>query len=594
MEEWHPLLDRQCRRYLAAERDSLSLEGFLRAVDSAYRGFDVERSQLERFLDAASTELASCNEEMRTVFQLFPDLFFRLDGEGRILDYTLGVGSGPTLVRQTDRVERVEDVVSGEAGEKLVKAWRQARRQEGVATVEFDTMAGQTHLFYEAIFIPRGEQCLLFLRDIGSRRMAEDLLRCQNESLRVLHDAGMALMERRTLGDLCEVLVRRAAALLEVEDAYLRLDDPSTGQWKLAFALGEVARICDPSVAHLWGISLEVSRSKSVFYLPDYDAWEGRNPKIPPGTYGSVLGAPIVSSGETKGILCLLGRPGKTFGTEQTFLLEQFVRTAALAIENVRLGEEIREELEERRRVEREVRHLNATLEERVSERTAQIADMNRELEEEISEKVAVEQLLEENLTRVRAALEETVNALTATTEKRDPFTAGHQRMVAHLACAIAQRLGMSPDRIEVLRTAGLLHDIGKISVPIEILSKPGRLTAEEMRLIHPHSTVGYEILARIPFDGPVAEMVWQHHERLDGSGYPRGLRGEDILLEARILAVADVVEAMASHRPYRPSLGVRAALQEVVRHRGTAFDPPVVDACVEIFREGYRLRPSE
>jgi len=152
----------------------------------------------------------------------------------------------------------------------------------------------------------------------------------------------------------------------------------------------------------------------------------------------------------------------------------------------------------------------------------------------------------------------------------------------------------MSSDRIEVLRTAGLLHDIGKISVPIEILSKPGRLTAEEMRLIHPHSTVGYEILARIPFDGPVAEMVWQHHERLDGSGYPRGLRGEDILLEARILAVADVVEAMASHRPYRPSLGIRAALQEVVRHRGTAFDPSVVDACVAIFREGYRLRPPE
>lgn len=594
MEEWHPLLDRQCRRYLAAERDNPSLAGFLRAVDSAYRSFDVERSQLERFLDAASTELASCNEEMRTVFQLFPDLFFRLDGEGRILDYTLGMGSGPTLVRQTDRMERVEDVVSGEAGEKLLKAWRQARRQEGVATVEFDTMVRQTHLFYEAIFIPRGEQCLLFLRDIGSRRMAEDLLRCQNESLRVLHDAGMALMERRTLRDLCEVLVRRAAALLEVEDAYLRLYDPSTGQWNLAFALGEVARFCDPSVTQLWGISLEVSRSKSVFYLSDYDAWEGRNLKIPPGTYGSVLGSHIMSSGETKGILCLLGKPGKALGAEQTFLLEQFVRTAALAIENVRLGEEVREELEERRRVEQEVRHLNATLEERVSERTAQIADMNRELEEEISEKVAVEQLLEENLTRVRAALEETVNALTATTEKRDPFTAGHQRMVAHLACAIAQRLGMSPDRIEVLRTAGLLHDIGKISVPIEILSKPGRLTAEEMRLIHPHSTVGYEILARIPFDGPVAEMVWQHHERLDGSGYPRGLRGEEILLEARILAVADVVEAMASHRPYRPSLGIRAALQEVVRHRGTAFDPPVVDACVEIFREGYRLRPPE
>ena len=548
----HPLLDRQCRRYLAAEREKPFLEGFLRAVDSAYRGFDDERAQLERFLDASSEELAACNEEMRTVFQLFPDLFFRLDGEGRILDYTLGMGNGALLLGKTPRMERVDDVVSGEAQEKLVETWRRARRRSGVTTVEFDTTVEGVSLSYEAIFIPRSEQCLLFLRDITSRRVAEEHLRCRNEYLRILHDTGVALMEQRNLDELCEVLVRRAAAMLGVEDAYLRLYDFSTAQWKLAFAMGQVASLCEPVVSHLGGITRGVAQAGKTLLFPSYDDWEGRNPLVPRGIYGAVLGAPIALQGMTGGVLCLFGPPGAVFGEDQVFLVEQFARTAALAIENVRLGDEIQEELEQR---------------------------------------VSVENLLEENLARVRAALEETVSALTATTEKRDPFTAGHQRLVAQLACAIADRMGLSPERIEVLRTAGLLHDIGKIAVPIEILSKPGRLTSEEMRLIHPHSTVGYEILARIPFDGPVAEMVWQHHERLDGSGYPRGLRGEDILMEARILAVADVVEAMASHRPYRPSLGIRAALQEVVRHRSTGFDPVVVDACVELFRQGYRLK---
>ncbi len=587
----HPLLDRQCRRYLATEREQPFLESFLRAVDSAYRGFDDERAQLERFLDASSEELAACNEEMRTVFQLFPDLFFRLDGEGRILDYTLGVGNGAILLSKASRMERIDDVVSGEAREKLVETWRRVRRRGEASTVEFDTPVDDIHLFYEAIFIPRSEQCLLFLRDITSRRVAEEHLRCRNEYLRILHDTGVELMERRSLEELCEVLVRRAASMLGVENAYLRLYDFAQSQWTLAFAMGNVRGFCEPSVSHLGGITRGVAQAGKTLLLPDYDSWEGRNPQVPMGTYGAVLGAPIFLQGMTGGVLCLLGKPGVVFGEDQVFLVEQFARTAALAIENVRLGEEIQEELVERRRVEQEVRDLNATLERRVSDRTAQIEDMNRELEAEISERVSVENLLEENLARVRAALEETVSALTATTEKRDPFTAGHQRLVAQLACAIAARMGLTPERIEVLRTAGLLHDIGKIAVPIEILSKPGRLTSEEMRLIHPHSTVGYEILARIPFDGPVAEMVWQHHERLDGSGYPRGLRGEDILLEARILAVADVVEAMASHRPYRPSLGIRAALQEVMRHRGTGFDPVVVDSCVELFRAGYRLR---
>ncbi|MCX7843973.1 MAG: HD-GYP domain-containing protein [Candidatus Bipolaricaulota bacterium] len=173
----------------------------------------------------------------------------------------------------------------------------------------------------------------------------------------------------------------------------------------------------------------------------------------------------------------------------------------------------------------------------------------------------------------------------------REPYTAGHQRRVAELACAIAQELGLSAERIQGLRVAALLHDVGKaLFVPIEILSKPGKLTDLEMALIREHPRAGYEILRRVEFPWPVAEIVHQHHERLDGSGYPRGLKGEAILLEARILAVADVVEAMSSHRPYRPALGVEAALAEIREKAGKLYDPKVVEACLRVFARGFQF----
>jgi putative nucleotidyltransferase with HDIG domain len=169
----------------------------------------------------------------------------------------------------------------------------------------------------------------------------------------------------------------------------------------------------------------------------------------------------------------------------------------------------------------------------------------------------------------------------------RDPYTAGHQERVAHLACAIAGKIGLSEERVEGLRVAGLLHDVGKVSVPAEILSKPMTLTPAEFDLIKAHPQTGYEILKGIDFSWPVAEIVLEHHERLDGSGYPRGLKGEAISLEAKILAVADIVEAMSSHRPYRAALGTDKALEAITKDKGTLYDPGVVDACVELFAEG-------
>ncbi len=187
---------------------------------------------------------------------------------------------------------------------------------------------------------------------------------------------------------------------------------------------------------------------------------------------------------------------------------------------------------------------------------------------------------------RWRASLEATVGAIASTVETRDPYTAGHQQRTARLAVAIASQLGLPERQIHGLYLAGIIHDVGKIDVPAEILSKPGKLTDLQYQLIQAHAEAGYAIIKGVDFPWPIAEMVRQHHERLDGSGYPHGLKADAILTEAKILAVADVVEAMMSHRPYRASLGIDAALAEIEEGKGRLYDPAAVEACVMLFRE--------
>lgn len=200
-------------------------------------------------------------------------------------------------------------------------------------------------------------------------------------------------------------------------------------------------------------------------------------------------------------------------------------------------------------------------------------------------ETVKVEELTQK-LEMLQSCMEGTVRALAATAEARDPYTAGHQRRVASLACAIARETGLPEEEIDGLRIAGTLHDLGKVSVPVEILNKPGRITEIEFNIIKTHPQVSYDILKEIKFPWPIAQIALQHHERLDGSGYPLGLWGENILWESRILAVADVVEAMHSHRPYRPALGIEKALEEISQNRGILYDPHAVDVCTRLFRK--------
>jgi putative nucleotidyltransferase with HDIG domain len=195
----------------------------------------------------------------------------------------------------------------------------------------------------------------------------------------------------------------------------------------------------------------------------------------------------------------------------------------------------------------------------------------------------------------MRKTLKETMLAVGATLEIRDPYTSGHQVRVADLACAIAIERGLSEDRVEAVRMAATIHDIGKIAVPAEILSKPSKLTEAEFELIKVHAKVGYDILRNIDFPWPIAQFVLQHHERMNGSGYPAGLCGEDILLEARIIGVADVVEAMATHRPYRLALGLEGAVAEISKNKGVLYDASVVDACLKVVaRKGFAFSSAE
>jgi len=204
----------------------------------------------------------------------------------------------------------------------------------------------------------------------------------------------------------------------------------------------------------------------------------------------------------------------------------------------------------------------------------------------DVTDRKKAEEDAQETMKKLRKVLGGTIDAIALTVEARDPFTSGHQRRVADLARTIATKMELPKDLIEGVRSAGVIHDLGKIGVPAEILSKPSKLSDTEFNLIKIHPQIGYDILKDIDFPWPIASIVQQHHERMDGSGYPLGRSDGEILLEARILAVADVVEAMSSHRPYRPSLGLESALEEISRNKGTLYDPAVVDTCLRLFQE--------
>jgi len=210
----------------------------------------------------------------------------------------------------------------------------------------------------------------------------------------------------------------------------------------------------------------------------------------------------------------------------------------------------------------------------------------------DITERKQAEKNIQQSMAALRKLLRGVISVIAAVVEVRDSYTSGHQRRVADLAREIATEMGISQNKINGIRSAGVIHDLGKICIPAEILSKASKLNGPEFELIKTHPQVAYDILKDIEFPWPIARIIYQHHERMDGSGYPQGIFGEDISLEARVLAVADVVEAMASHRPYRPALGMEVALKEIEKNKDILYDPKVVAACIKVFKEkGFKFK---
>jgi putative nucleotidyltransferase with HDIG domain len=261
---------------------------------------------------------------------------------------------------------------------------------------------------------------------------------------------------------------------------------------------------------------------------PQYRLWKANGPKR---GYGSCIALPLIHKGDVIGALNAYSMMKGAFGEEEVDFLVEVAGDIAVGIRSLRLEQELQRSLE-----------------------------------------------------RLQKVHDQTVAAIAFMTEMRDPYTSGHQHRVARLACDIAQEMGLSDDQVTGTFVAGILHDIGKIRIPAEILAKPDGLNEFEFGLLQTHSQIGHDILTRIDFPWPIAQIVLQHHERMNGSGYPSGASGEDIRVEAKILGVADVVEAMSSHRPYRAALGLEHALEEISRNKGVLYDSAVADACLNVF----------
>ncbi len=404
-------------------------------------------------------------------------------------------------------------------------------------------------LLYRTVFIGSVQEP--FLRVLK----AENKLRHANRALHTLSAGNRTLIhaqdEQGLLNAMCRAAVEKGGYLL----AWVGYADPGEDKPILIMASHAVQPGYLEALQVSWdmsefgkGPSGHAIRNRETYICqdiaadPDFAPWRERALHY---GYRSCISIPLKDHGAVIGTLALYAATADAFSDDEIALLTEMGDDLAFGITNLRLRIERDQVLAERERFQQ----------------------------------------------KLRSGLHDTVQAIASTVERRDPYTAGHQRRVADLASAIAAKMGLSEERIFALHLAGVVHDLGKISIPAEILSKPTRLNTIEYNFIKTHPQTGYDILKDIDFPWPIAQMVLQHHERMDGSGYPNGLKGDAILLEARILAVADVLEAMASHRPYRPGLGDDAAMQEIRKQRGTGFDADVVDAALQVLeQDGYRL----
>ncbi len=398
-------------------------------------------------------------------------------------------------------------------------------------------------------------------QEITERKRAEDELRQRQLRLSVLNRMGRALAGTFELARIYRIAYEHVAQLVDCPCFGISLYDPTTRTLRAEFMLDDGELIDAARFPPLvMGIEPTQGRVRAIItrqpeIITDYPAAleKATDPSVRVGVSedehvtGAAMYVPMVARDQVIGLLEVQSYRLNAYGVEQAALLGPVANQIGLSIQNAQLYEEAQQQLAERKRAEEGLQHT---------------------------------------LAKLREALGGIIQTVALTVETKDPYTAGHQRRVGNLARAIANEMGLSEEQIDGIRMAGLIHDLGKIAIPAEILSTPDRLNDLQWSMIKTHPQGGYDILKTIEFPWPVAQIVLQHHERLDGSGYPAGLSGDEIMLEARIMAVADVVEAMASFRPYRPARGIDKALEEISQNRGIRYDPEVVDACLKLFTE--------
>jgi len=519
-----------------------------------WRAIGIVRDITER--KQAEAQLKNSEERHRQIIQTSMDGFWITDTKGRILDVNDAYCQLIGYAREELLNMRILDVEAKESPEETTQHIRETMTK-GHARFETRHRRKDGQLLdieVSVVHQPGTENGYLFvfLRDITERKRTENALHHLNRALKTLGTVNHALVyatnEDVLLHTVCHAIAEDGYQLAWV--GYVQHDANKT--IKVMSHAGHEAGYLE-TLDMTWADTErgrapcgQAVRSRTtqicqnILSDPDWCvAW--RNEALKLG-YASIISLPLASEEGVFGVLCVHAAETDAFTVGEISLLDEMAADLAFGVAMLRLR------LERDRAMKQSQNYLGG----------------------------------------LRDSLEETVRAIALTVEMRDPYTAGHQRRVADLATAIATQLGLPVEQVHGIHLAGVVHDLGKINIPAEILSKPGKISEMEFGLIKTHPQAGYDILKDINFPWPIAQMVLQHHERLDGSGYPQGLKGDAILLEARILSVADVVEAMSSHRPYRPGLGIEVALAEITKQRGIYFDPSVVDACLAVFREQH------
>jgi len=496
-------------------------------------------------------ELISIKRHFETIFESMSEGILELTKNGRI------VYANPAAISLIDRPE------TKLLGSHFTESFAEDFRKPITNLIETsDKKAGRVGqnspislnhrlVMLKTLPIHESKSTIIILNDITEQKLAEDTLLRRNRELELLNQSSHALNSSLDLDQVLNTVLEEIRRLMEVAGSTIWLYEKETGELTCRQATGLFGKKLEG-----WSLSSEegfvgwVARHEKSLIVADTrtDSRHYKGIDVKAGVeMRSILGTPLKAKKQLIGVLQVVDTEPSRFENTDQSLLEWVAASAAVAIENAWLYERAREEISVREKAEAE---------------------------------------LHSSLNKIRSTLSGTIQAIAMIVERRDPYTAGHQRRVADLGRAVAEEMGLTEDQIEGVGVSGIIHDIGKIAVPAEILSKPGALDPEEFLLIKKHPQVGYDVLRGIEFPWPIAEIVLQHHERLNGTGYPHGLSGEEILVEARILCVSDVVEAMASHRPYRAALGIHKALEEIEQKRGIAYDTDVVEACSRVLRE--------